>query len=106
MGSTNNAQLIYKACFESGAKYVAMIEGDDYWTDPLKLQKQVDFLENNLDYVGCIHDAKFVGLTEYYPKNKFTIWSENEKMDIQTIFQRGGGGVIRQHLLCLECQRK
>jgi hypothetical protein len=83
-----------------------MIEGDDYWTDPLKLQKQVDFLENNLDYVGCIHDAKFVGLTEYYPKNKFTIWSENEKMDIQTIFQRGGGGVIRQHLLCLECQRK
>ena len=51
----------YIACLnECTGKYIAQCEGDDYWTDPLKLQQQVDFLENNHDFVVCYHDANVI----------------------------------------------
>ncbi len=36
-------------------KYIAILEGDDYWTDPYKLQTQISFLEENPDFNVCYH---------------------------------------------------
>ena len=53
---------------EAKGKYIALCDGDDYWTDPLKLQKQVDFLEANPDYGLVYTKAKYYNQKQ----NKFT----------------------------------
>ena len=42
---------------QAQGKYVALCEGDDYWTDPLKLQKQFDFMESHSECSLCFHSV-------------------------------------------------
>ena len=41
-------------------KYIALCDGDDYWIDPNKLQRQVDFLQDNPNYSICFHPVKII----------------------------------------------
>ena len=49
---------------QCSGKYIALCEGDDYWTDPLKLQKQVDFMEANPEYAMIFTNGKVVYTNE------------------------------------------
>jgi len=71
-GKSNRMEMakpFLDACNEG--KYIAMCDGDDYWTDSLKLQKQVDFLEENPEFSFCFHqvngvneNGKLINITE------------------------------------------
>ncbi len=64
---------------EAKGKYIALCEGDDFWEDPLKLQKQIDFLESNKDFVMCFHSVtvknEIEGVNYSYPIPKKNILS-------------------------------
>lgn len=71
------------------SKYIALCEGDDYWTDSLKLQKQVVFMEEHPDFSMCLHGTTVLqesdrGITiycesmetrEYFPDDVFPRWT-------------------------------
>jgi glycosyltransferase involved in cell wall biosynthesis len=57
MGMLGNWVDTINAC---KGEYIAMLESDDYWTDPYKLQKQIDFLENHPDYSISSHNVRTI----------------------------------------------
>jgi|AntDeeMinimDraft_5_1070356.scaffolds.fasta_scaffold00685_12 glycosyltransferase involved in cell wall biosynthesis len=67
-GRINNITNLY-AC---RGKYIAMLDGDDYWISDDKLQKQADFLESNPDFSLCFHDSLMISENDEFEPYLFS----------------------------------
>ena len=77
----------------SKGNIIAICEGDDYWTDKHKLQKQVDYLNDNPNIVFSFHHSKrFVQNTgEFFPYIGLEQFKDKEVIPKHLLFKRGGG---------------
>ncbi len=62
----------------SRVEYIAMLDGDDYWTDPRKLQIQVDFLDSHPECAVCFHNVE--------------VWSDASGVPLETTTRRASSG--------------
>lgn len=81
--------------------YIALLDGDDYWTSPLKLQKQADFLDLHPGCAICFHNARLEFEDDNYPPRNWTsdhhkpfstfedLWMGNFIATCSTMFRKG-----------------
>jgi len=88
LGPRKNGSRSFAAC---NAEYIATMEGDDFWTDPLRLQKHVDFLDNHLEcsmsfnkHLAANYNEGIMTLESPIPQSGFMY------LTAQDIIRRGG----------------
>ncbi|MCK9216989.1 MAG: glycosyltransferase [Firmicutes bacterium] len=77
-----------KALELCSGEYIAICEGDDYWIDPLKLQKQVDFLEANKEYSFCFHNTIVLFENKDHPPYLINKKTQKETLLLQDIINK------------------
>jgi glycosyltransferase involved in cell wall biosynthesis len=73
-------------------EYIAFCEGDDYWTENLKLKKQVDFLDSNPSFSASLHQVKIWDERhQVYLSNYFQDWENSKPVPAKFVIEKGGG---------------
>lgn len=101
-----NNSVVTRGIQAAQGDYIALLDGDDYWTSPVKLQKQVDFLERHPECTLCFHNATVIDEEDASPPWHWTpaghpaistladLWLGNFIATCATVFRRGVIGEI------------
>lgn len=88
--SIKKDKFSYFSEYHDNAKYRALCEGDDYWIDPLKLQKQVDFLEFHPDYSMACNRTKLYSQRQGKYIGENYCYNMSQSVYVKDVVLRGG----------------
>lgn len=93
MGGQKNFENLTE---QSRGKYIALCEGDDYWTDPLKIQKQIAFLERNPECMMSFHASKVITAKKLSTLRTIRPFQQDHLCTVEEIIRIAGAKIPTQ----------